>query len=143
MCASEEEGLEHNKDAIKYNKCTACRKVYYCPRSCQTKHWLVHKPDCFTAQGKPVPDSIRDKAARILAEWEEAKHQQEEQARNEYAREVQAAVTAFFNKSPSEVKTMSEDCCGKRRRAHLPMHGLHCEGMVAISLGLVVETELS
>jgi hypothetical protein len=138
MCESEEEERRTSTD-----KCAPCRTVYYCSKICQRKHWPVHKPDCLMAQGKPVPDSVRDKAARILAEWEESNLQREEQARNEYDAEVQAALQAFINENPSKVKTMSEDCHGKRRRAYLPMHGIPCEMQVALSLDLEVETELS
>lgn len=136
MCESEE-GPKDN------NKCGACKTVYYCSTVCQRKHWPVHKPDCLIAQGKPVPDSARDNAARTLAEWEESNHQQEAQERNEYVVKVQGKVTAFINESPSKVKTMSEDCYGNQRRAHLPIYGPTCEMRVAISMGLEVETELS
>ena len=27
-------------------KCTACRKVYYCGKVCQKKHWKEHKFEC-------------------------------------------------------------------------------------------------
>jgi ankyrin repeat protein len=30
----------------KLQKCSACRKVYYCNRECQLVHWLQHKPVC-------------------------------------------------------------------------------------------------
>jgi hypothetical protein len=33
----------------KLQKCSACRKVYYCNRECQVAHWKRHKPAC-----KPV-----------------------------------------------------------------------------------------
>ena len=27
-------------------KCTGCKKVFYCGRECQKKHWKQHKFDC-------------------------------------------------------------------------------------------------
>jgi ankyrin repeat protein len=30
----------------KLQKCSACRKVYYCNRECQVAHWKRHKPAC-------------------------------------------------------------------------------------------------
>jgi ankyrin repeat protein len=33
----------------KLQKCSACRKVYYCNRECQVAHWLQHKPVCNVA----------------------------------------------------------------------------------------------
>jgi hypothetical protein len=33
--------------SAKLQKCSACRKVYYCNRDCQVAHWLQHKPVCY------------------------------------------------------------------------------------------------
>jgi hypothetical protein len=33
----------------KLQKCSACRKVYYCNRECQVAHWKHHKPVCDAA----------------------------------------------------------------------------------------------
>jgi ankyrin repeat protein len=32
--------------SAKLQKCSACRKVYYCNSECQLAHWLQHKPVC-------------------------------------------------------------------------------------------------
>ena len=28
------------------NRCTACRKIFYCSRECQKKDWKTHKLEC-------------------------------------------------------------------------------------------------
>ena len=28
------------------NRCSACKQVYYCSRSCQAAHWATHKLQC-------------------------------------------------------------------------------------------------
>jgi ankyrin repeat protein len=35
--------------SAKLQKCSACRKVYYCNCECQVAHWLQHKPVCNVA----------------------------------------------------------------------------------------------
>lgn len=35
-------------------KCSRCEQVYYCSRTCQVKHWPVHKPYCAT----PPPNAF-------------------------------------------------------------------------------------
>ena len=35
-------------------KCTGCRKLFYCGRDCQRRHWKVHKFDC-----KQIPYKVR------------------------------------------------------------------------------------
>jgi ankyrin repeat protein len=34
----------------KLQKCSACRRVYYCNRECQVAHWKRHKPACKSAE---------------------------------------------------------------------------------------------
>lgn len=31
---------------IATTKCTGCKNVYYCNRTCQKKDWKTHKPSC-------------------------------------------------------------------------------------------------
>jgi len=31
---------------IAETKCTACKKVFYCSKDCQKKHWKIHKFEC-------------------------------------------------------------------------------------------------
>lgn len=38
-------------------KCSLCKKVFYCGRECQVKHWASHK---FTCEGHSMPRSIED-----------------------------------------------------------------------------------
>lgn len=33
------------------NKCSACKKVYYCSKKCQTDHWKEHKEICKMIKG--------------------------------------------------------------------------------------------
>ena len=48
------EELEDDQDLCSYcqkvfevlTKCTACRKVCYCEKACQKKHWKEHKFEC-------------------------------------------------------------------------------------------------
>ncbi|MGH0169373.1 UNVERIFIED_CONTAM: hypothetical protein FKN15_005233 [Acipenser sinensis] len=36
-------------------RCTRCRKVYYCSKDCQLKHWPLHKTVCGDASVKAPP----------------------------------------------------------------------------------------
>ena len=36
----------HSKPVEPLKKCLGCKKVFYCRKECQTKHWRDHKPHC-------------------------------------------------------------------------------------------------
>ena len=43
-------------------RCTQCRAVLYCSRSCQTKHWPAHKGECIR-----LPQEMRERAHQLAA----------------------------------------------------------------------------
>lgn len=40
------EKREEENASKKFKFCSACRKVYYCSKRCQKKHWKIHKLEC-------------------------------------------------------------------------------------------------
>lgn len=39
-----------DKYSLTHQRCSGCRKVYYCNAECQHKHWPQHRGDCLYAQ---------------------------------------------------------------------------------------------
>ena len=35
------------------NRCDRCKKVFYCTRECQLKHWKLHKKNCRAVEASP------------------------------------------------------------------------------------------
>lgn len=55
------------------NKCTGCKKVFYCTRECQKKHWKMHKTECKSLPYKICQSDLLGKylvASRNLKEGE-------------------------------------------------------------------------
>jgi hypothetical protein len=40
------------------SKCSRCKRVYYCTRSCQTVHWPLHKKTCKNAPRSSLPEKL-------------------------------------------------------------------------------------
>ncbi|EPQ52052.1 hypothetical protein GLOTRDRAFT_122782 [Gloeophyllum trabeum ATCC 11539] len=53
------------------NKCSRCKKVYYCTKDCQRADWKSHKPTC--GKPDPAPASSPQDTSRILALLEQNK----------------------------------------------------------------------
>ena len=103
--------------AGKLVRCTGCLSVHYCGKECQTKAWIIHRPDCLKVQGKPVSDSMRAKAETALKAHELAAVNAMKEI---VAEQRNAFYLALLNEDPSLVNEKAQDMLGQLQRVHAP-----------------------
>ncbi|GKY96627.1 hypothetical protein MPSEU_000622300 [Mayamaea pseudoterrestris] len=118
-------------------RCTGCSSVHYCSKDCQKAAWVVHRPDCFKAQGKPVSDALLAKAASAVV----AKEKTEEQARRAL---MEKYISEFLNEDHDKVNETLVDCHGNQLKTHLPTQlGLNiCMSLIGADLNIFQEEVL-
>jgi hypothetical protein len=126
-----------------FNRCSSCKSVNYCSRDCQLKAWVIHKPDCLVAQGKPVSSSTHAKAEQEKQARQVAAENGEERKRSEEMQAQRESLMAFIHED-TVIPKLLYDCRGKRHKVHLPMYGVGIADNVArASLKLKFEERLS
>lgn len=110
---------------------------------CQSSHWVLHKPDCFRAQGKAVSESVRVKADEARVEREAKVKAKDDKAAQAHSEMIRADIEAFTDEGPEQVNTFSHTCFGRRRRADLPLSAVDVEMVIGMTLDLEFETVLS
>lgn len=135
-------------DEANHQKCGACRREVFCSKDCAAAEWVVHRIDCFRAQGKPI-------SAKHLAtaSAEKAKRQQTERAksnRDTLAHMLALVQSVEFDLAQTSFATapLGMDCDGVPRRLDLSYYyletmqatikryniGLSCENEIAIGI---------
>ena len=108
--------------AGKLSRCE-CKKAHYCSKECQKEAWIIHRPDCFNAQGKPVLESMLTKAATAIEKKEQAAAKVMTDAAQAKAKQRFDEFIALWDEDPSLVDEKAPDFFGTLQRVHLPGDG--------------------
>ncbi|CAB9515498.1 expressed unknown protein [Seminavis robusta] len=124
-------------------RCAACKTIHYCCKECQRADWILHRPNCFEAQGKEVTERMLEKAKAEYRRRQADERKAKMTADAQYKQKLQDSFVALANEPVDAINTYSKDCDGHRRRVDLPFSAPFIESCVAAMLELQYESELS
>ena len=61
------------KEGTDYNRCSSCKAVHYCSRTCQRAHWREHKPKCHRPMTTQEMQRAMEADGRVVGAAGEAK----------------------------------------------------------------------